>query len=97
MGDTDKSPSLTRLLGVSIRLLVLPSFCLSVSPMTPSNKPRHNGVDDMLMLLRRADVLGGGGAAAAVNVVVAAGRTDDTNALQPWVVSIARSTRRGPW
>ena len=37
MGDTDKSPSLTRLFGVSTPLLLL--LLLSVRPMTPSSKP----------------------------------------------------------
>ena len=39
MGDTDKSPSLTRLFGVSTPLLLLLLLLLSVRPMTPSSKP----------------------------------------------------------
>ena len=44
MGDTDKSPSLTRLLGVStpLLLLLLLLLLLSVRPMTPSSKPLHD-------------------------------------------------------
>lgn len=103
MGDTDKSPSLTRLLGVSTPLL-LPSFCLSTRPMTLSSKLPHGEDDDMLMLVRLlrlpaldVDVAAAAAAAAATAVVVAGGHTDDRNALPPWVFSIAISTRRAPW
>lgn len=99
MGDTDKSPSLTRLLGVSTPL-PLPSFgLLAARPMTPSSKLPHGEDDDMLMLLlllvRSLTHVVDDGATA---VVVAAGHTDGRSALQPWVVaSKASGTRRGPW
>lgn len=104
MGDTDKSPSLTRLLGVSTPPLPLPPFGLlsAARPMMPSNKlPQgedDDDDDDMLMLLLPLLVRSLHVVTAAV-LAVAAGHADGgRNALQPWMVaSTARGTRRDPW